>query len=212
VSLIDYFNNIEKNQQMKKTILLIFIILCSTAAAQSILRDDRARGLFVAFGVGPRIPVSDFSSSTDIGYGFNVELAYTDNEYLPIFLFVKAGFEQYPGSQDFYEATQYTNLSTTSIPVIAGARYYFSPIMENIVLFLPFVELAGAYNYYSKLHQFKAGSGRSNYTENISKLGINGGIGMSMFMMEILASYNYFKNNQYVSLDLKIRLPLYITF
>lgn len=196
---------------MKKIILLIFIILPSISAAQGIL-DDRARGLFVAFGVGPRIPVGAFSESTEIGYGFNAELAYTDNEYLPIFLFVKAGFEQYPGSQDFYEATQYSNLSTTSIPVFAGARYYFPPIMENIVLFIPFVELSGAYTYYSKLHQFKAGSDRSNYNENISKLGVNGGIGMSMFMMEILASYSYFRNNQYVSLDLKVRLPLYITY
>jgi len=42
---------------------------------------SKARGVFLAFGVGPRLPISDLSNSTDLGYGFNIEVSYTDNEY-----------------------------------------------------------------------------------------------------------------------------------
>jgi len=194
----------------KYQLLIIFYIILLLSPAAS--AQDRATGIFVAFGVGPRLPISDFSRSTEVGYGLNVELAYTDNEFLPVFLFGKLGFEQYPGSQNFYEATSYSNFATTSIPLHAGARYYLKPLLENVMLFMPYIELAAAFNYYSKLHQFKTGSGRSNYTEDNIKTGGSAGLGLSMFLMEILVSYNYFLNNQFISLDLKVRLPLYITY
>jgi hypothetical protein len=197
---------------MRRYLIPLIIIVTSGIISAGNLPADKARGIFAAVGVGPRMPVSDFSRDAAVGYGFNVELSYTDNEYLPFFLFAKIGFEQYPGSNDLYEATQYSNFATSSIPVNLGARYYFAPMLENVVLFMPYLELSAAFNYYSKLHQFKVGSGRSNYSENISKVGGSAGIGISMFIIEVLASYNYFQNNQFVSVDLKVRLPLYISY
>ncbi len=196
---------------MKRSIIILIIIAAPVLLGGN-LPADKARGIFAAFGVGPRVPVSEFSRSARVGYGFDVELAYTDNSYLPIFLFAKIGFEQYPGSNELYESTQYSNLSTTSVPINIGGRYYFAPMLENVVLFIPYLEISAGFNYYSKLHQFKIGSGLSNYTENISKIGGSAGIGISMFLMEILASYNYFQNNQFISMDIKVRLPLYISY
>ncbi len=195
---------------MKKILVLFFVIFSVTLFAQ--VPSSKARGVFIALGVGPRLPVNYFANSTDLGYGLNFEISYTDNEYLPAFVFARIGYEQYPGSQQFYQTTQYSNFSTTAIPINAGLRYYFSPLIEKIVLFMPIVEVSANFTYYQKLHQFKYTSGRSNYTEENSKIGISAGVGVSMFMMEILASYNYNKTNQYLGLDLKIRLPLYITF
>lgn len=194
---------------MKKIITLILLL-----TAQSIysLPADKARGIFISIGVGPRLPVGLFSQRSDVGFGFNVELSYTDNEYLPAFLFAKAGFEQYSGSNDFFRATDYSTYSVYSFPFSAGMRYFFPPLLENIMLFMPIVELAASFNYYRNLHEFKMETGRSNFTEEITKLGLSGGLGISMFMMEIIASYNYYPSNQFLAVDLKIRLPLYINF
>jgi hypothetical protein len=193
-------------------LLLLFLTFIPFMISAGNLPAERARGIFTAFGVGPRIPINAFSVSTDLGYGFNIELSYTDNEFLPIFLFSRIGFEQYPGSQDYYESSAYSNFSTTSFPLNIGGRYYFAPMLENVVLFLPFLEVSAAINFYSELHQFKPGSGRSNFSREITKFGGSAGIGISMFLMEILASYNYFKINQFLSIDLKVRLPLYINY
>ena len=195
---------------MKKIILAV--ILFSALVWANEPPADKARGVFVSIGVGPRIPVGQFANTTDLGYGFNLELSYTDNEYLPFFLFAKIGFEQYPGSQDYYQTSNHSNLSTNVLPVNMGMRYYFPPLMENILLLMPIVEVSAAFNYYQVLHEFKTGTGKSNYLEDNSKIGVSAGAGFSMFMMEILASYNYFENHQFVSLDLKVRLPLYVAF
>jgi hypothetical protein len=191
---------------------LIFTALVILLNTAGISAAEKARGLFIAFGVGPRLPIEEFANSSDPGYGFNLEFSYTDNEYLPLFLYAKFGFEHFPGSQDLYQSTDYSTFSTTSIPINLGMRYYFPPLLENIVLFIPLAEASFSYAYYQKLHEFKVESGKNNFTENLSRVGLSAGAGISMFMMEVLASYNYFEANQFVSFDLKIRLPLYMVF
>lgn len=194
---------------MKKTILIFFVILPSVLFAEK-LPASKAQGVFIAVGVGPRLPVGSFSSSTDLGYGFNLELSYTDSDYLPFFVFGRIGLEQYPGSQDFYQATDYSNLSTRSIPIQVGVRYFLSPIFDDIVPLIPVLELAASYSYIQKLHEFKLDSGRTNFTEEISAYGGSAGVGISMFLLEIMASYNYYKSNQYFAFNLNVRLPLFI--
>lgn len=194
-----------------KKIFIIALLLTAFSYAGDIA-ESKARGIFLSVGVGPRLPMGYFANSSDVGYGFNLELSYTDNEYLPMFLFARFGYEQYSGSHSFYQETDYTNYSTAALPVNFGVRWYFPPLMENVVLFMPIVEASFSFVYFEKLHQFKPEAGRSNYLENNSKIGLSAGVGLSMFLMEILANYNYFQTNQYISFDLKVRIPLYIAF
>lgn len=195
---------------MKKLFFSLLLIILTFANVT--YGADKARGFFVSFGVGPRVPISTFSNSTDLGYGFNLEFSYTDNQFIPIFLFTKIGYEQYPGSQGYYESTDYSNFSTTSVPVNTGIRYYFSPLLESAFLLIPLVEASASFSYVKELHQFKLTSGKSNFSEEYYKFGFSAGVGISMFLMEILASYNYVQNNQFISADLKIRLPLLVIF
>lgn len=195
-----------------KKIIPLSILICSVFMNAENLPADKAVGFFFSIGVGPRLPVSTFSGQTDLGYGFNLEVSYTDNEYLPFFIFAKAGFEQYPGSSEFYQTSDYNNLSTTSFPVTLGTRYYFSPLVENVALFMPIIEISAVYNFMSRVHQFKPSTGRNNFTEEVSMFGVNAGIGISMFLVEIILNYNYFESIQFVGVDLKVRLPLFISY
>ncbi len=197
---------------MKKIASVLFIFIFLSVSYAENPPAEKARGVFISFGVGPRLPINYFSNSSDLGYGFNLEFSYTDNEYLPFFLFTKIGYEQFPGSQDFYKITDYTNFSTTAIPINLGMRYYFAPLLENVVLFMPIVEISASYIYLQKLNEFKPTANKANFTETTSKIGVSGGVGVSMFMMEIIATYNFFQTNQYVGLDLRIRLPLFMSY
>lgn len=172
---------------------------------------SKAVGVFVAAGVGARLPVGQFSNSTDLGYGLNVEASYTDSDHLPFFVFARLGYEQFPGSQDFYQGSDYSNYSTTIVPVSLGVRYYFGPLVENVVLLMPIVEGSVSYTYFEVLNEFKADAGRSNYREDLWKFGGTVGAGFSMFILEIMAHYTYYESNQYLSFNLNVRLPLYVS-
>ena len=134
--------------------LFITLLIFSTIGFAEKPPSSRATGFFVAFGVGPRMPLGDFSNTTDIGYGLNVEFSYTDNEFLPVFLFANIGYEQYPGSQNYFQETEYSNFHTNALPVNVGARYYFAPLLENIVLLMPIIQASASYTYYQTLHEF----------------------------------------------------------
>jgi hypothetical protein len=196
----------------KSKFILLFLILPIAFSFAGKLPASQATGIFVSAGVGPRLPVGSFASTTDLGYGLNLELSYTDSDRLPFFLFARFGYEQYPGSQGFYQTSYYSNYSTQSIPVQLGVRYYFSPLVEQVVLLMPVIELAGSYAFIKHLHEFKVGTGRTNFTEELSRFGFSGGVGVSMFLLEIMVSYHYFDSLQYLSMNLNVRLPLYINY
>jgi opacity protein-like surface antigen len=195
---------------IKYLLILLFIYHANAFADKP--PANRATGFFIAFGVGPRMPIGEFANTTDIGYGLNVEFSYTDNEFLPVFLYANIGYEQYPGSQNFFQETQYSNYHTNALPINIGARYYFSPLLENIVLLMPIVQVSASYTYYQRLIEFDQNAGRNNFLEDESKFGFSAGAGVSMFMMELMAAYNYMPTNQFISVDLKVRIPLYINF
>lgn len=190
---------------------ILIVLFTSTSAFAEKPPSGKATGFFLGFGVGPRVPVGDFAKSTDIGYGIKVEFSYTDNEVLPFFLFGSLGFEQYPGSQNYFQETVYSNYHTNSLPINLGARYYFPPILENIVLLMPIVQASFNYTYYQKLHEFDQNAGRNNFLEEKSGIGFSTGVGVSMFMMELLAAYNFTNVDQFLSFDLKVRIPLFIS-
>ena len=192
-------------------IFLVFIFTTNNIVLAGEPPTSKAVGLFVAAGVGPRLPVGEFSSSTDLGYGLNIEASYTDSDYLPFFVFARLGYEQFPGSQDFYQGTDYSNYSTTIIPASLGVRYYFGPLVESVVLLIPVVEGSVSYTYFQVLNEFKADAGRSNYREDLWKFGGTVGAGFSMFILEIMANYTYYESNQYLSFNLNVRLPLYVS-
>jgi hypothetical protein len=193
-----------------KKYFFVFIILISTLLYAEKPPASKATGIFLAAGVGPRLPVGSFATSTDLGYGLNLEISYTDSDNLPFFVFAKIGYEQYPGAQSFYQSSEYSNYSTQILPVNLGIRYYLSPLVSSAVLLMPVFEIAASYSYIKNLHEFKVDSGRNNFTEEVSKFGGSAGVGISMFLLEIIASYNYFESNQYVSINLNVRLPLII--
>lgn len=193
-----------------KKLLIFFLLIISNQVFAGGSPDQTAKGVFLALGVGPHFPLGSLANTSKFGYGFNVELSFTNDEYLPVFLFLKTGFENFPGSQEFYRSSDYSNYSTVVIPVNLGIRYYFPPIIKSQAIVMPMIEFSANYGFYSTLNEFKSGSGKSDFTQHENKFGFSAGVGLSAFMMEILASYNYYKSSQFLSIDLKLRFPLYI--
>jgi hypothetical protein len=193
-----------------RNFIFLFILTFPLICSASDLPASKAVGVFLSTGVGPRLPLGQFANSTDLGYGLNIEGSYTDSDHLPFFVFARIGYEQFPGSSDFYQETDYTNYSTTIVPISLGLRYYFNPLAESTVLLIPVIEGSVSYTYFMVLNEFKADSGRNNFKDNLWKFGGTVGAGLSMFILEIMANYVYYESNQYLSVNLSVRLPLFI--
>ncbi len=191
---------------MKNKIFIILLFITGSALAQS-----NARGLFMAVGLGPRIPVAEFSENRTMGMGLDVELSYTDISFLPVFLFAKAGYQHFPGKQSFYKISDLSSISTNLYSLSPGVRLYLEPISDKMVLLLPVLEMGITANYLQTFNYYKSGVNKSSFTERKLNFGFHAGIGFSMFMLDVMARYNHVPAAQYVSFDLSLRIPIFAT-
>ncbi|MCW9097960.1 MAG: hypothetical protein OQJ93_11270, partial [Ignavibacteriaceae bacterium] len=74
----------------------------------------------------------------------------------------------------------------------------------------PVIEGSVSYTYFQVLNEFKLNAGRTNFKNELWKVGGTIGAGLSMFLLEIMAYYTYYDSNQYISFNLSVRLPLFI--
>lgn len=194
--------------KMKK----IFLIILITAAAcfgQGI-KFGEAKGLFMSVGVGPKFPINDFGDRNNIGVGFDVTLSYTDNQLLPVFFYSTLGYQHYPGRQDLYKKTDYSSFSTNALIFAPGVRYYFPPLLENIVLLMPIADVGLEFGYLENSHQFKLDANKVSFVEDKFKVGFHLGAGFSMFMLDVITYYNYLPNNVYISFVFKANIPIFV--
>ncbi len=193
-----------------KKILFILILSVVTVYGQP-FKLGEAKGLFMSVGVGPRFPIGSASVNQNVGIGLDVSFSYTDNNFLPVFFYATVSYNNMPGKLSFYKATDYSSFSTTAVMLSPGVRYYFPSIIEEGVLLMPVVDAGFSFAYYEKLHQFKIGTGKQNFVEDVGYSGFHVGMGFSMFILDAVTYYNFLPNNQFISFDLKVRIPIYVT-
>ncbi|MFZ1290538.1 MAG: hypothetical protein WAR79_10630 [Melioribacteraceae bacterium] len=191
---------------------LIFIIFFSYNFLSAQIENNKdAKGVFLSLGVGPRFPMGEFASRSNIGPGFCAVVSYTDVNFLPIFFYGKFGYQNHSGSYKFYQNSDHSTLTSSLFSADFGVKYFFNPIVDDMILLMPFAEGGISYSYVTDFHQYKIDLEKSNRLENLSKVGFHFGGGLSLFLMDIVASYNYLYEYQFFSLDLRITIPVAAT-
>jgi hypothetical protein len=190
------------------TILLIAALGNPTIAQFGKPAD--AQGIFLTVGVGPRFPVGELSFQQTVGAGFDAMISYSDNNLAPIFLYLNIGYQNHPGDYDYYKTSDNSSLSTNIVSFHTGGRYFLEPIIRDMFLLMPIIEGGLTYAYIEKYNQYKIDTGREDNLKALSKFGFHIGGGLSFFLMDVVATYNYLENNQYFSVNLRLTIPLAI--
>lgn len=192
---------------MKKIFLLVGIFSTISFAQ---LRFGEAKGLFMGISVGPRFPIFQMSDDHNIGIGADLSLSYSDNEFIPIFFYTTIGYQHYPGKQSYYKKTDYSSFSSNVLVVKPGIRYYFKPLFEQVIILMPIIDIGAEYALFEKWHEFKLNSGKDNFVEELNKFGFHVGVGFSMFLLDFITTYNYLSDHHYISIDIRLNLPIFI--
>ena len=189
--------------------IIILILLLNSILFSQGFRLGEARGLFFSVGVGPKIPIGDFSATNDLGVGFDFTVAYTDNLFLPVFFDLKFAFQTFPGSTKMYKTTDYSSFTTNEFLLFPGIKLYFPPVISDEVIIMPVAKVGPALGFFSNTHVFKSTSNRTNYDETLAKFGFHVGAGFSLFFLEGMLNYYFFPENQAISFDLRIQIPVF---
>ena len=175
---------------LKKNLFLFFLLYSSVIA--QVEDPENAQGIFLTVGVGPRFPIGQFSDQQTIGAGFDAMLSFTDNEFAPLFFYLNIGYQNHQGDYDYYKVSDHSSITTNLVAFHGGVRYFFEPIIDDMILLMPTLEGGITYAYIEKYHQYKLESGRNDKLQGLSQLGFHVGGGLSFFLMDVTANYNNF--------------------
>jgi len=197
-----------------KTKIILLLLGCSIMSSAQVndYNYNEAKGMFLTFGVGPRFPIGEFSKKNNAGPGVEAIISYTDIDFLPIFFYSNFSFQNHSGNFKYYQNSEHSALSSSIISINLGGKYFFPPMIESVILLMPFIEGGFTYAYVSNFHQYKFDFHKNDNTENLHKFGFHVGGGLSFFLMEIIASYTYLHSDQYLSLNLRVTLPVAVTY
>jgi hypothetical protein len=198
--------------KFKKISILIFLIYSGLNIAQTNISTPDAKGFFFTLGVGPRFPLGEFSRKNNAGPGVEASLSFTDINFSPLFFYTNFGFQNHSGNFKYYQTSDHSTLSSSLISINLGGKYFFKPMIDNVILLMPFVEGGFTYAYVSNFHQYKIDLFKNDDIENLHKFGFHIGGGLSFFLMEVIASYTYLQSDQYLSINLRLTLPVAATF
>jgi len=103
---------------MKKVILSLAIVALATLSASAQKKNQEMKSLRLSVGVDAGLPIADAGDVYSFVIGGDVQAEYAATSELGLTL--SAGVSSWSIKSDFGGG------STTSIPVLAGGRYYFS--------------------------------------------------------------------------------------
>lgn len=193
---------------MTKKNTLLFLLVASVSFGQ--FRIGGSQRIIYVHWRWSSLSSLTMADNSNIGVGFNVNFSYTDNVVIPVFFYTSIGYQHYPGRQDLYKRTDYSSFSSNVLVVASGIRYYFRPMFEQVVLLMPVIDIGGEYALFENWNQFKAGSLQSNSVTELNKFGFHAGVGVSMFLLDFMAYYNYLPDANFISVDLRVNLPIFI--
>jgi len=195
---------------IKKIFILIFLF--TSATFSQALKLGEANGLFMSVGIGPRFPVGALASTHTYGIGFDFGFSYGDNKIIPVFFFAKIGYQNFQGSQDYYRKSDHSGISTDMIFINGGIRYYFPPVIKEFLIVMPVIDASVMFAYSETLHQYRLEFQKNSVYEDFPRLGFQIGGGVSMFILDVLAYYNYLQKNQFISLEIRARVPIFVNY
>lgn len=184
--------------------IFLFFLLAAPVLAQS------PEGLFLSLSPGLRIPLGGFADSHDPAAGLDISFSYADSGRMPVLYYLRAGYQHFGGRQSFMLSNDESSLSTSIFSFSPGISIFLKPITAEHLILCPVIEAGGSIALLRSLHQYKPDRWRPDFEDDRARLGFHLGAGMSLFLVDLMARYNYLKDNQYFSLDLDFRIPLYV--
>ncbi len=196
--------------RLSKKIIFIFFFT-STLFAQ-ITNTQGAKGLFMSISVGPKFPIGVMSEKFNAAPSFDFSISYTNTEFTPLFFYFTFGYQSHSGNFNFYKTTKHSSVTSNIFSLNLGGKYFFEPILDEGIIIMPVVELGATYGFIKEYYQYKIYLNLNDKLQNLSKFGGHIGVGISFFLLELMGTYCYLPQNQFFGINLKLTMPLTVSF
>lgn len=186
---------------IKKIFIIITLCFCSIEVI-----GQEVSGVFVSPYVGIRLPIQEASKKYKTGFSFGGNLEY-GNSAIPFIIRLGFNYTSFP-QKGIYNQT-YQSSSITGVNL--GFDYLITPLIASESIVAPFISADFNYNYIERQLIYYTYRFETDLKID-QKFGFTLGAGISLFLVDFVVKYNFLIYEPYLSLDYKLRLPIYVSF
>lgn len=167
--------------------------------------NPKPSGIFIAPTLGFDFPLQEFAGNSKYSISYGAKLEFASLSIYPIVIFGQFQFQNYPGS-DAFKTQNLLNSSETKITSFGGGVYVLLNKYLKSNFTMPFL-VADV-----KLYNVKRTISPEKEIEGIkltdSKVVFSAGLGFTLYIFDIITSYNFAKEYSSLSVKTQFRFPV----
>jgi len=167
---------------------------------------SRAGGIFLAPFLGLDAPLSALRSNSKYAITLGIRLEYATQAIYPFAFFVQYQSQKHPGS-DIYKTVNLINSMDTKITSFGGGFYFLANKYLRSNFTSPF--LIGEIKFYNIKRTIVPDIEYEGITKSESKIALSLGVGFTLYIFDIITSYNFVKDYNTLSIKTQFHFPLF---
>lgn len=167
--------------------------------------NPKPAGIFIAPMLGFDIPMRDLRNNSKYSVSYGVKLEYASISIYPIVIFGKLELQKYAGS-DAFRTANLLNSMETKITTFGGGVYILLNKYLKSNFTMPF--LVGEVSSYNVKRTISPDTPIEGIKAADSKIVFGAGLGFTLYIFDIITSYNFGKEYSSLSIKTQFHFPV----
>lgn len=161
--------------------------------------------LFIGFGGGIAIPVSKFSETANPTFGILGRMEFSSTGIFPFVIGGEVNYYSYNSPDEFRAVNILSSYRTKILSFGLNIDYSLSKLFRSSFT-MPFLTVDVKSNNIKR--DFDENRSFEGLALNESRVSVGAGVGFTLFILDFSVKYNYMKDNSFVSVTTKTKIPI----
>lgn len=174
-------------------------------APKKLVTKKSISAIFIGIGTGISVPTSPFKNTSNVTFGILGRLEFGSTGIFPFVIGGEVDYFSYNGADLFKTVNLLTNYKTKILSVGLNIDYSLSKLIRSSFT-MPFLSVDVKTNMIKR--EYDDSRTLDGLPREENKISIGAGAGFTVFIIDFCVKYNYIKDNSFVMVTAKTKIPL----
>lgn len=161
--------------------------------------------IFISFGGGIAVPLAKFKENSDVTFGILGRLEFASTSIYPFIVSAQVDYFSYPGADEFKTTNLLSNFRTKILAFGLNIEYPLSKLFRSSFT-MPFLTIDVKSNRIKR--EYDESRNLDGLLREEQKISVGAGVGMTLFILDFFLKYNYMKDNSFIGVYTKTKIPV----
>lgn len=181
------------------------VSFADSLAPKKLVTKKSISAIFIGVGTGISVPLSPFKDNSDVTFGILGRLEFGSTGIFPFVIGGEVDYFSYNGADLFKTTNLLTTYKTKILSVGLNIDYSLAKILRSSFT-MPFLSVDVKTNMIKR--EYDASRTLDGLPKEENKVSVGAGAGFTVFIFDFCVKYNYMKDNSFVMVTAKTKIPV----